>query len=56
MTSNGTCDSLHDQRGNLVVAALTARSELSEKVTTKLAKDVLYVLDHIPEKVRYSGR
>jgi hypothetical protein len=38
------------------VAAMKACSELSEKVATELAEDILYALDHIPEKVRFSGR
>jgi hypothetical protein len=56
MNSNGTYVSRYDQRVQLVAAALTARSELTEQAATELARHVLYVLDHIPEKVRYSGR
>jgi Family of unknown function (DUF6307) len=56
MTSNGTYVSLYDQRVELVAAALTARSELTEKDAVELAGHVLYALDHIPEKVRYTGK
>ena len=56
MTSNGTYVSPYDQRVQLVAAALTARSELTEKAAIELAGHVLYALDHILEKVRYSGR
>jgi Family of unknown function (DUF6307) len=56
MTSNGTYVSLYDQRVELVAAALTANSKLSEKAAIKLAGHVLYALDHIPEKVRYNGK
>jgi hypothetical protein len=56
MTSNITYVSLYDQRVKLVAAALTARSELTEKAAIELAGHVLYALDHIPEKVRYSGK
>ena len=56
MTSDGTYVSLYDKRVQLVAAALTARSELTEQAATELARHVLYALDHIPEKVGYSGR
>ena len=56
MSSNGTYISLYDQRVNIVTAALTEHSELTEKAADELAKHVLYALDHIPEKVRYSGK
>jgi Family of unknown function (DUF6307) len=56
MSSNGTYISLYDQRVQLVAAALTARSELTEQAAMELARHVLYALDHIPEKVRYSGK
>ena len=56
MTSNGTYVSLYDQRVELVTATLTAHSELTEKAATELAGHILHALDHIPEKVRYSGR
>jgi hypothetical protein len=44
--------SLYDQRVRLVAQALTTNSKLAEKAATELAKQVLYALDHIPEKVR----
>ena len=56
MTSNGTYVSLYDQRVQLVAAALTAHSKLTEKAAIELAGHVLYALDHIPERVRYSGK
>jgi hypothetical protein len=56
MTSNGTYVSLYDQRVELVAATLTAHSDLTEKAAAELAGHILYALDHIPEKVRYSGR
>jgi hypothetical protein len=56
MSSNGTYVSLYDQRVRLVAAALTAHSELTKKAAVELAGHVLYALDHIPEKVRYSGK
>jgi len=56
MTSNGSYVSRYDQRVQLVAAELTARSELTEQAAIELAGHVLYALDHIPEKVRYSGK
>lgn len=56
MTSNGTYVSVYEQRVRLVAAALTAHSELTSSAATELATHVLYALDHIPEKVRYSGK
>jgi hypothetical protein len=56
MTSNGTYVSRYDQRVQLVAAELTARSELTEQAAIELAGHVLCALDHIPEKVRYSGK
>jgi hypothetical protein len=56
MSSNGTYVSLYDQRVRLVAAALTAHSKLTKKAAVELAGHVLYALDHIPEKVRYSGK
>jgi hypothetical protein len=56
MISNGTYVSLYDRRVELVTAALTAHSELTEQAAIELAGHVLYALDHIPEKVRYSGK
>lgn len=44
--------SRYDQRVNLVAAALTKNSKLSEKAAVELAKHVLDALDHIPEKIR----
>jgi hypothetical protein len=44
--------SLYEQRVRLVAQALTQRSKLSEKEASDLAVHVLYVLDHVPEKVR----
>jgi hypothetical protein len=46
----------YERRVQLVTATITERSELTEKAATELAGHVLYALDHIPEKVRYSGR
>ena len=56
VTSNGTYVSLYDRRVQLVAATLTAHSEMTEQAATELAGYVLYALDHIPEKVRYSGK
>ena len=56
MTSNGTYVSLYDQRVNLVAAALTAHSTLTDEAAAELARHVLYALDHIPERVRYNGK
>jgi Family of unknown function (DUF6307) len=56
MTTNGTYISLYDQRVKLVADTLMAHSELKDKAATKLAAHVLYALDHIPERVRYSGK
>ena len=56
MTSKGTYVSRYDQRVQLVAAELRARSELTEQAAMELAGHVLYALDHIPEKVRYSGK
>jgi hypothetical protein len=56
MTSSGTYVSLYDQRIKLVADALTAHSGLTSEAATKLAAHVLYALDHIPERVRYSGK
>jgi hypothetical protein len=56
MTGNGTYVSLYDQRVKLVANATMAHSELKGEAATELAVHVLYALDHIPEKVRYSGK
>jgi hypothetical protein len=56
MTSNGTYVSLYEQRVKLVADALTSHSELTSVAATELAAHVLYALDHIPERVRYSGK
>ena len=56
MTNNGTYVSLYDQRVKLVADALTAHSALTSEAAPKLAAHVLYALDHIPERVRYSGK
>lgn len=56
MTSNGTYVSLYDQRVKLVADAIKAHSELKGEAATQLAAHVLYALDHIPERVRYSGK
>jgi Family of unknown function (DUF6307) len=56
MTGNGKYVSLYDQRVKLVADALTAHSKLNGKAATELAVHVLYALDHIPERVRYSGK
>jgi hypothetical protein len=56
MTSNGTYVSLYEQRVKLVADALTAHSELTSRAAAELAAHVLYALDHIPERVRYSGK
>jgi uncharacterized protein DUF6307 len=56
MSINGTYVSLYNQRVRIVAAALMAHSELTEKAAVELAGHVLYALDHIPEKVRYSGK
>jgi hypothetical protein len=55
MTGNGTYVSLYDQRVELVATTLTAHSDLTEKAAAELAGYILYALDHVPEKVRYSG-
>ena len=55
-TSNGTYVSLYDQRVKLVADVLVAHSALAGEAATELAAQVLYVLDHIPERVRYNGR
>jgi hypothetical protein len=53
MESNGkNYISLYEQRIQLVAAALTQHSKLSEKDASDLAVHVLYAIDHIPEKVR----
>ncbi len=56
MTSNQAYVSLYDQRVQLVADALVAHSELEDEAATRLAAHVLYALDHIPERVRYSGK
>jgi hypothetical protein len=56
MTSNGAYVSLYEQRVKLVADALTAHSKLKSKASTELAAHVLYALDHIPERVRYTGK
>jgi hypothetical protein len=56
MTSNGTYVSLYDRRVQLVADALAAHSALTGETATELARHVLYALDHIPERVRYSGK
>ena len=56
MTNNGTYVSLYDQRVQLVADALTANSPLTGEDAAELARHVLYALDHITERVRYSGK
>ena len=56
MTSNGTYVSLYDQRVKLVADTLMVHSELKGEAATELAVHVLYALDHIPARVRYSGK
>jgi hypothetical protein len=56
MTSNGTYVSLYDQRVKLVADTLVAHSKLKGEAAAELAAHVLYALDHIPERVRYSGK
>jgi hypothetical protein len=56
MTNNGTYVSLYDQRVKLVADTLAAHSTLTGEAVTELARHVLYALDHIPERVRYSGK
>ena len=56
MTSNATYVSLYERRVKLVADALTEHSELTSRAATELAAHVLYALDHIPERVRYSGK
>jgi hypothetical protein len=56
MTSNGTYVSLYDQRIKLVADAIMVHSELKGEAATQLAAHVLHALDHIPERVRYSGK
>jgi uncharacterized protein DUF6307 len=56
MSSNGAYVSLYDQRVKLVADTLTAHSKLKGEAATELAAHVLYALDHIPERVRYSGK
>ena len=48
--------SLYDQRVKLVADVLVAHSALAGEAATELAAQVLYVLDHIPERVRYNGK
>jgi len=56
VTSNGPYVSLYDQRVKLVADTLMAHSELEDEAATELAAHVLFALDHIPERVRYSGK
>jgi hypothetical protein len=44
--------SLHDQRVNVVQAAVKAHSKLSDKAALELAAHILAALDYMPEKVR----
>ena len=55
-TSNGTYVSLYDQRVKLVADVLLEHSALEGEAATALAAQVLYVLAHIPERVRYNGK
>ncbi len=52
MSENTPYVSLHEQRVQLVAQAITKNSKLGDKAAAELAKNVLYALDHIPEKVR----
>lgn len=56
MTSVGTYVTPYDKRIKLVADALMAHSKLEGDAATELAAHVLYALDHIPERVRYSGK
>ena len=55
-TSNRPFVSLYDQRVKLVADVLLEHSALGQEAATALAAQVLYVLDHIPERVRYNGK
>ena len=44
--------SIHEQRVKLVADAIVKHSSLDQSAAIELARHVLYVLDHIPEKVR----
>lgn len=55
-TSGGTYVSLHDERLELVADAFVAHSKLKDKGATELAAHVLYALDHIPARLRHSGK
>jgi hypothetical protein len=44
--------SIHEQRIKLVADAIVKHSALDQSAATELARHVLYVLDHISEKVR----
>jgi len=56
MASDGKYVSPYEQRVKLVADALTEHSELTSRAATELAAYVLHELDHIPERVRYSGK
>ena len=50
--SGRTYMSLYEQRVRLVAEALKQNSNLGEAEAGQLAVQVLYAIDHIPEKVR----
>ena len=52
MTEHAVYVSLHEQRIQLVAAALRAHSDLSEQAAREAATHAVSALDHIPEKVR----
>jgi uncharacterized protein DUF6307 len=56
MPSSGPFVSQYEQRVKLFAETLTAHTELNESAAAEVAVRVVYALDHIREKVRYSGR
>jgi hypothetical protein len=49
---NRTYISLYDPRIRLIDDALKQNSKLGEKEAVELARHVLYVIDHVPRRVR----
>lgn len=52
MTTTDIYVSLYDRRVQIVSDVLRQDSDLTKDAAIQLAHRVLYVLDHIPEKVR----
>lgn len=52
MKNNATHMSMHERRVGLVSETIMQHSKVAKKEAIELARQVVYTLDHMPEKVR----